>query len=268
MSKTNTLLIRTPEGILFSQMLAGPLTRFLAWLIDFIVISGLAIVLNILVVFLVLISPDLAQALLFILYFAISIGYSMVTEWYWRGQTVGKRLLRLRVVDAEGLRLHFNQVVIRNLLRCLDLLPGIYLVGGLACLVSRRAQRLGDLAANTVVIRIPKLNEPDLQQLLAGKYNSLRGHPHLEARLRQRVSAGEAGIALQAILRRDKLTPAARVALFRQIATHLNSKVEFPQDAVEGLADEQYVRNVLDIVYRPGGAGRNPENANREPAEV
>jgi len=192
----------------------------------------------------------LARAIATVVYFIVSIGYGMAAEWYWRGQTVGKRLLRLRVMDAQGLRLQFSQIVIRNLLRFVDMLPAFYLVGGIACLVSRRAQRLGDLAANTIVVRNPRITKPDLDQLLAGKYNSLRDYPHLEARLRQRISPAEASIAMQALLRRDRLEPQARVELFEGIAAYFRSKVEFPPEATDGITDEQYVRNVLDVLYR------------------
>ena len=174
----------------------------------------------------------------------------MATEWAWRGQTIGKRLLRLRVMDAQGLRLQFHQVLLRNLLRFVDMLPALYLVGGLACLFSRRAQRLGDLAANTVVVHSAKYTEPDLDQLLAGKFNSLRQYPHLEARLRQRVSPAEARLALQALVRRDELDPAARVELFAELAEHFKSIVTFPPEAVEAMPDEQYIRNVVDILFR------------------
>jgi hypothetical protein len=183
-------------------------------------------------------------------YFAISIGYGILLEWIWRGQTLGKRILRLRVMDAEGLRLQVNQIVMRNLLRFVDMLPAFYLVGGIAAFVNRRGQRLGDLAANTVVVRNPKLSEPDLEQLLAGKYNSLRDYPHLEARLRQRVSPAEAAIAMRALLRRDGLDPRARVELFSELAEHFRTLVNFPSEAIEGMPDEQYVRNVVDVLYR------------------
>ena len=125
-----------------------------------------------------LISLDLSRAVAIVAYFAAQIGYGLFCEWLWRGQTIGKRLLRLRVVDAYGLRLQFSQIVIRNLLRFVDMLPAFYLVGGLAALINARTQRLGDLAANTVVIRSPQITQPDLAQVLAGKFNSLRQHPH------------------------------------------------------------------------------------------
>jgi len=199
---------------------------------------------------LTVVSFGFAIAFYFIGLFVIEIGYGIFFEWTWRGQTIGKRLFRLRVVDVEGMRLQFNQIVVRNLLRFVDKLPLCYFVGGVACWLSPKCQRLGDLAANTIVIRSPRVFEPDLDQLLAGKFNSLREYPHLVARLRQNVSPAEAGIALQALLRRDEFEPAARVNMFSDLAAHFRTKVEFPSEATDGVADEQYLRNVVDVLYR------------------
>jgi hypothetical protein len=196
-----------------------------------------------------IISVDFTQAMIGIFNFVIPIGYGIVTEWRWRGQTIGKRLFHLRVMDESGLRLQFSQVVMRNLFRLVDCLPLCYLVGGIACLISRRAQRLGDFAASTVVVRVQATTEPDLNQILAGKFNSFRNYPHLQARLRQRVNPAEAALALQAIIRRDAFDPQARVKLFEELADHFRSVIEFPQEATDGLSDEQYVRNVLDSLY-------------------
>ncbi|HUA39346.1 MAG TPA: RDD family protein [Candidatus Sulfopaludibacter sp.] len=254
--KTSTLFIRTPEGIVFSQLLAGPVTRFWAWFIDQLCISAGLFILGIALDLLKAINWNFGLALSVIGYFVISIGYGIFLEWNWRGQTVGKKLFRLRVVDAEGMRLQFNQIVARNLLRFVDSLPAFYLVGGLACWFNSRCQRLGDLAANTIVVRNPRVTEPDLDQLLAGKYNSLRQYPHLTGRLRQRISPMEADVALQALLRREEFELVARVELFRELAGHFRSKVEFPAEATDGVADEQYLRNVVDILYRT--RGENP----------
>lgn len=256
MPRTNTLLIRTPEGIVFSQLLAGPMSRFLAWLIDLFFVLMLASLISGVLALLHLISFGLAEAASLLIQFVLMIGYGIYCEWFWRGQTMGKRMMRLRVVDAQGLRLKFSQIVIRNLLRFVDMLPLFYLVGGIACAVSRRAQRLGDLAANTIVVRIPKVAVPNLDQLTAGKFNSLRSYPHLEARLRQRVSAQEAALALQALVRRDLLDPPARVELFSQVGEHFRAKVQFPPEATEGITDEQYVRNIVDSLYRPNRSQR------------
>ena len=261
MARTNTLQIRTPEGIIFSQLLAGPMSRFLGWLIDLFFVLTLASLISGVLALLHLFSFGLAEAASLLIQFILMIGYGIYCEWFWRGQTLGKRMMRLRVVDAQGLRLKFSQVVIRNLLRFVDMLPLFYLVGGVACAVSRRAQRLGDLAANTIVVRIPKVAEPNLDQIMAGKFNSLRSYPHLEARLRQRVSAQEAALALQSLLRRDLLDPAARVELFSQVAEHFRAKVPFPPEAIEGITDEQYVRNIVDSLYRPNRSQRASDAA-------
>jgi hypothetical protein len=181
--KTSTLLVHTPEGIVFSLTLAGPVTRFLAWAVDMACIGALSSAVGSVLGLLGLLSPDFAR--------------------------------------------------------------------GLAVLASRRAQRLGDFAANTIVVRNPKIQEPDMDQLLAGKFNSLRDHPHLAARLHQRVSPGEARVALQALVRRDELNAQARVELFGEIAAHFRSLVEFPPETTEGITDEQHVRNVVDILFRP-----------------
>ena len=130
-------------------------------------------------------------------------------------------------------------------------IPQFYnLVGGIACLLNRKGQRLGDLAANTVVVWSPEIKEPDLDKLLADKFNSLSNHPQLEARLRQKVSPKEAGVALQALMRRDELNPDARIELFQEVADYCKGVVEFPQEATDGISDEQYVRNVVDVLYR------------------
>jgi uncharacterized RDD family membrane protein YckC len=253
------LRIRTPEGITFAYQLAGPVTRCLAWVMDGILIYGLSFGMATALAFSAMIAPDFTQAVMVIGFFVISVAYGIVFEWFWRGQTVGKRIFRLRVMDADGLRLQFHQVVMRNLVRFADLLPALYMVGGIACLISRKAQRLGDLAAGTVVVHHRKPREPDLEQLLGGKFNSLRMHPHLCARLRQRTSPEEARIALQALLRRDEFNPAARVRLFAELAEHFRSYAEFPPDVLEGVPDEQFVRNIVDVLFRTSGGKSRPD---------
>jgi uncharacterized RDD family membrane protein YckC len=253
-ARTSTLTIRTPEGVDFALQLASPVSRFMAWAIDLACVGAASSILGTAMIFLNMLSIDLAQAVSTLLFFILQISYGFCCEWFWRGQTVGKRMLRLRVVDASGLRLQFSQIVTRNLLRFVDMLPAFYLVGGVTTLLNSRSQRLGDIAANTIVIRAPKIEEPDLEKVLAGKFNSLRQHPHLEGRLRQRVSPVEASIALQAVLRRDEFEPDKRAQLFAKLADHFRSLVDFPPDAVEGITDEQYIRNVVDVVFRPRGA--------------
>jgi uncharacterized RDD family membrane protein YckC len=252
MAEAGKLVVHTPEGIFFSIELAGPATRCAALMVDLAVVYTILLVTRKAVDFLGIFNIDIATAVSFVLYFTVTVGYQIVLEWYWRGQTVGKRLLRIRVTDVSGLRLRFGQIAVRNLLRAVDVLPAFYMLGGLSCAVNKKSQRLGDIAANTVVSKVTGVFAPDMEKLFPDKYNSFRHWPHLAARLRQRVSPNEAAIALKAILRRDLLGPESRLVLFKQIAEHLRAKVRFPQEAIEGISDEKYVGNAVEILYRDG----------------
>ncbi len=252
------LTIRTPEGIEFALPLAGPVSRMVALVVDLAVVLTIGKVAQQILAPLGFLGKDFSDAILVLAYFVISLAYMGVAEWLWRGQTVGKRLMRLRVVDAGGLRLEPSQVIVRNLLRFLDALPALYLLGGITCLVSRHRQRLGDLAAGTVVIRAPKLTRPDLDQLLGGKYNSLAEIRHLAARLRQKVSPEVGTIAMEALLRRDEMEPQARLALFQEMADYFRGLVVYPAEVVEQLSDEQYARNVIEILYRKEAGSPRP----------
>ncbi len=163
------LIIRTPEGVEFSLALAGPMTRFLAWAIDFCAVGLASSMIGKLLTLLALISVDLAMATSTLSYFVLSIGYGIALEWLWRGQTLGKRVLGLRVMDARGLKLHVSQIVIRNVLRAIDTLPIFYMVGGIACAVNRYSQRLGDIAANTVVMSAPEAADGDPGRRRSGR---------------------------------------------------------------------------------------------------
>jgi uncharacterized RDD family membrane protein YckC len=245
-----TLQIQTPEGVVFSLTTAGVFSRFLAWTIDGTVVIAASSLIGTATAFIALISPDFAQALFVILYAVFSVGYGIFTEWRWRGQSLGKRIMRLRVMDASGLKLQFSQIIIRNLLRPVDLLPALYLLGGMFLYWSQRGQRLGDLAANTVVIAIPETKILDLHQIEESKYNSFRDYPHLEARLRQSVQPAEAALALDAVLRRDEILPEARIEVFRELAAHLRGLVPFEDKIDETITDEQFVRNAVASIYR------------------
>ena len=248
--RITTLDIATPEGVVFSLPLAGVVTRAIATFIDFAVaMAAISIVQNVLV-FGFLIAPDISQGALVLMQFAIVEGYRAVSEMLWKGQTIGKRVVGIRVMDERGLHLRPSQVLIRNLVRLADALPAFYAVGGTACLFSRRCQRLGDLAAGTVVVISRKASPPDVDGVLGGKYNSFRQHPQLEARLRQKVSRDQASAALAAIVRGDQLDPGARVRLFGGMASHFRTLVPFPEETAFGLSDEQYVRNVVDTLFR------------------
>jgi len=82
--------------------------------------------------------------------------YFILLEWLWNGQTIGKRVYKLRVISEDGSPARFTAVLIRNLLRLVDFLPAFYGVGVLVIVLSPKSQRLGDLAAGTYVVRAPR----------------------------------------------------------------------------------------------------------------
>lgn len=247
--KRPLLELETQEGVVITMPLAGPVARFLAWGLDVASLGAALSFLTVLASPFGHLSPEWAGALVILAFFALKTAYNILLEFFWRGQTLGKRLLRLRVLDSQGLRLGFSQVVVRNLLRAVDAFPLAYLVGGIAMLISRRRQRLGDLAAQTVVVRLHRQARPNVESVLADKYNSLGDYPRLGARLRQRADPAAAGLALEALLRRDGLSDEARIEVFRLLAGYFSAQVEFPPEAREGLSDERYVRNVVDVLF-------------------
>ncbi|MFP4054576.1 MAG: RDD family protein [Phycisphaerae bacterium] len=250
LATAHELTIRTPEGVTFSLELAGPVRRLLAWLLDIAVLAPLIYVLVMVVYMNTALHNMWGIAILTVTLYMLPILYGATLEAWWKGRTVGKRVLGLRVADEQGLSLRAGQVVVRNLLRIADRLPVLYLLGGASVLLSRHFQRLGDLAAGTVVVRVRPAEIPDLDQIRPDKYNSFLDYPHLVGRLRQRVLPQEARVAVSALLRRDMLSGEARTALLKELADHFRSVVTFPPEVTEGLSDEQYVRNVVDAFYR------------------
>ena len=261
LGKTTTLEVRTPEGVSFRLPLASPFSRCLALSMDLVVIAGILMVIHMVLNYLALIAStlpivggtlaDFASGSMIFIQFAVTTFYGMTLEWLWRGQTVGKRLMKLRVIDELGLPLGLKQIMIRNLFRVLDMLPSMfYMLGGLACIFTKRCQRIGDVAAGTLVVRETSIEKPEINELIAIGDNSFASLPHLEARLRQKTTPDEARVALEAVTRRNELTPDNRLQVFSRIADYFREVAEFPEEITMGLSDEQYVRNVVDSLFR------------------
>jgi uncharacterized RDD family membrane protein YckC len=244
------LVIRTPEGVAFSLTLAGPGARLLAFLLDLGIVGAIGSALDRVLAVAEVVSPDAAGAFRILGYFVIQVVYGILTEWRLRGQTIGKRVLGLRVIDAHGGRLDPSQIVLRNLLRVVDSLPVLYLLGGIVSVLHPRNQRLGDIAARTVVVRPGEFGVPDLDRVLGGKFNSMAAHRSLAARLRQKTPPELAAAALDALMRREDFEAESRVRVFGELRARLAELVAFPADAVENLPDEQYVRNATEILFR------------------
>src|SRR3954454_19212016 len=115
--RTSFLVVTVPEGAQLSFPLAGGVSRFLAWMLDMLMIGALTEAIGQLLSITALFGSAWQRAITVLAYFALSTGYAMFCEWRLNGQTVGKRLFRLRVIDIEARRLTVAQIVIRNLVR-------------------------------------------------------------------------------------------------------------------------------------------------------
>ena len=221
----------------------------MAYLVDLCVIATAATAIGYITSFIQIINRDAGTALYVLAYFLLTIGYGIGCEYWWRGQTLGKWLLGLRVMDASGLELQFSQIAMRNVLRIADMLPFFGLLGGIFIVCHQKRQRIGDVAAGTVVVKDRHAVPLDVRALTKGRYNSFLAYQGLCAQLRQQTPVETAALALDALLRRDRLAEAARVELFEELAAYFHSLVEFPEEHVESLSAEQLVRNVVEILY-------------------
>ena len=150
----DSISIETPESVTLEADVAGFGSRVLAALIDYLIIF-VALGLFLCVAASSITPTDdstLTAALIILVLFGVFMFYHLVFELIWNGQTPGKRMLKLRVVQANGMPVTAAGVVIRNLVRLFDMLPMLYGIGLTSMFVTRHTQRLGDLAARTIVI--------------------------------------------------------------------------------------------------------------------
>lgn len=153
---SSKLSIDTPENIVLDAEIAGFGSRCIAAIIDYTILLLLLIVSAVL--FTQSVSPrDRDEtgfaALLVLIQFSLISFYHLIFELIWNGQTPGKRRAGIRVVQSNGLPVTVSGVLIRNLVRLFDFLPFFYGVGLIVLFATKNTQRLGDLAARTIVIR-------------------------------------------------------------------------------------------------------------------
>lgn len=161
------LAIESPENVVLTHPLAGPAPRCLAYFIDLLIRWGVLFFAAIVAVIIASALPGLATGTFLLLLFLLEWGYTIGFEFGWQGQTPGKRFCGLRVIHENGQPLSWWGATLRNLLRVGDMLPFLLLYGedigvlaalpvygpGIVCmLLSPKLQRLGDLAARTVVV--------------------------------------------------------------------------------------------------------------------
>ena len=143
-----TYTVNTPEGIALQLSPAGPVPRLLAWLLDLLLRGGISLILIMVLNFLGKLGMGIAMILLFLLEWF----YPVYFELRHQGQTPGKKMLQIYVAHTDAGPITPSASIVRNLLRVVDFLPLLYAFGLISMLLNQRFQRLGDLAANTVVL--------------------------------------------------------------------------------------------------------------------
>lgn len=250
LSSTAELTIATPEGVLFRLPLAGPAPRLYAMLLDTAIVLAGVNAIGYLIYWIFAKVPGFGVMVITLAEFAIGFAYGALLEGYWNGQTIGKRLFHLRVIDDSGLPLRIEQAWIRNLMRVFDALPVAYLIGGISVLSSPLMQRFGDRVAGTLVVRETPLHAPAEEFWTRQKYNSFMEYPAVAMRLRRAATPQLAGLIQDALRRRNELAPYARREIYRDLAAYLQNEVaSFPDELVEVLSDEQYLINAAGVLF-------------------
>lgn len=149
---------QTPESVELEFILAGVGSRTYALILDYLIWGGVLFILLITWAFLLtqvnwLRSPTISpwfQAIQLLILFTVYIGYFVLFETIWRGQTPGKRYVKIRVIRDDGRNVDLRQSILRSLLRPID---DIVFIGLLLILLTNQEKRLGDLVAGTMVIQ-------------------------------------------------------------------------------------------------------------------
>ena len=168
------LRIATPEGISVDLVLAGLGSRFTAASID-LVLKSLLIVGGFVIGLIV--GGDLGLALASILSFVIYFGYDVGFEVLAGGRTPGKRWTGLRVLRDDGRPVDLLSSAIRNIVRLVDGLPLLYFPAMVSVLVTKRNQRLGDLAASTIVVREERVRKAPRRRDAPSQWDAFSGAP-------------------------------------------------------------------------------------------
>ncbi|MFN7950542.1 MAG: RDD family protein [bacterium] len=213
----------TPEGVPLELRLAGPAARSIAYFVDGMIR---------LVVLVVLMIPlellrGYGVGMLLVVMFLLEYFYFVTCEVLLDGQSPGKRVCSLRVISANGTPLSWQQSLLRNLLRPADQMPFAYGVGGVLMLAGRHFQRLGDVAAGTIVIREDTTPPPPpLPYSLDELKPLLKWIPNEVKALREVQQAVDLYVR-----RRDRLTPALRRTLVEPLVALIAERSGWKRDA-------------------------------------
>jgi uncharacterized RDD family membrane protein YckC len=238
---SDQLSIETPELVAIQMPIAGIGSRFIALLVDYLIwIPGILIVGRIFAFFLPSLnafnklSEQWAFAIYVFLIFLFNWGYFTLFEAFWNGRTPGKRVARIRVIQRSGRPIGLFESMARNFIRYVDQIPFFYAVGAIAIFVTRDHQRLGDLAAGTLVVR-DRIEETQSSSEATRTFTAnifgppvLTAEPHTAFTLPDHEVAKLTGADLQVLesffARRLDMPLTTREALAQRIASAIQTK--------------------------------------------
>jgi uncharacterized RDD family membrane protein YckC len=226
--------ISTPEGVDVELTLAGIGSRFIAAILDLMIQGGVLLGAALLLGVIGGDGSGFAVAAFSIVFFLVFFGYDVLFEVRSRGRTLGKRWTGLRVVRTGGRPVTFVPSCVRNVMRVVDILPALYAIGMLSIFVTNRNQRLGDLAAGTLIVRER-----------AGSFKTADAPWATPARAEgwdvSAVSAQDIGTVRQFLGRRGALAPGPRAELAQELERRLRPLVA---GAPEHLDAEEFLERL------------------------
>ena len=227
MQYEDRLTIATPEGVELELTLAGLGSRLAAALLDTLIKYGVMLAVLLFFGGLSALSESTSEAqdifllpLIILTFFVLMFGYDIFFEAFASGRTPGKAALGIRVVREGGRPCGFLAATIRNLVRVVDFLPASYLVGMISVLVTAKNQRVGDLAAGTIVVRDRKMpkNPPPVGATVPPS-------PQVAGWDVSAITSDELTAVRSFLARRFELDPEARYRLGWELAARLRPKV-------------------------------------------
>jgi uncharacterized RDD family membrane protein YckC len=232
-------VVRSPEHVLIELQPAGLGTRSAAFLLDFVLLLGLLVLLGNAIRLLPRAVRDMAMVTAS---FVCIWGYNTFFEMLWNGQTPGKRLMRIRVVDGRGLPVDFAQSLIRNVVRLLDVIPfgGI---GMLSAMLDPEHRRLGDRAADTRVVLETQPAIPVLEAVALRRFNTLRT-PRVRRYVEHRIGVEERELLFSLCLRAPGLSKQARYEVFEEVGAHYRAELGIEDPNLSG---ESLVRGLAEM---------------------
>lgn len=239
------LTITTPEHVPIRLEPAGAGSRFLAIFIDAVIVSAIASTIGSIVA--LFLPSGVATAIFVTVNFFLTWAWHLWFETRRQGRTPGKRLLKIRVIDARGLPVSLHQSLVRNITRALDFLPAFYGVGAVAVMASKSRRRLGDIIADTLVVRDAQPLAYRGQLAAERRHNSLRT-PRVLRLARHRISLEEREFLLTLCLRADRMSAESRYDLMEEVARVYREKLGIEDEQISG---ENLVRDLTAVLFNP-----------------